>query len=180
MEAKQQNVGVLFGIISGLASILITLVLYLMGTKAFVSPLTWVLSFVVPIVFAVLAGLRQRRLQGGYIEFREALKVVFTTFVLSSVLATIFSYLLFNVIDVPFREALMQEIAESTAKFMQRMKASPEDIEKAMSDMNNADNYSIGKQTLNLAIGLIVWFIISLIIAAIVKKKKPEFPTPTI
>lgn len=175
METKKSNVGVTYGLISGLASVLFSLVLYLGGVKWFVHPVAYT-GFAIPIIIAVLAGLKQKKLNGGYLEFAEALKVVFTTFVIGSLISVVFTYVLFNVIDVPFREALTQESVVKTQQMMQKFGASQEQIEKSTEEMMNGNNYSIGRQLLGTAFFCIFWFVISLIISAIIKKKKPEFP----
>ena len=176
MEKKRTEVGLTYGLISGLASVIFSLVLYLGGVKWFVHPIAYA-GFVIPVVIAVLAGLKQKKLGEGYLDFAAALKVVFTTFVIGTVISTLFSYVLFNYIDVPFREALTQETAEKAQQMMQNFGANQEQIDKATEDMMKGNNYSFSKQMLGAAFFCIFWFVISLIIAAIIKKKKPEFPT---
>lgn len=176
MEKKRTDVGLTYGLISGLASVIFGLLLYLGGVKWFVHPIAYA-GFVIPVVIAVLAGLKQKKLGEGYLDFPAALKVVFTTFVIGTVISTLFNYVLFNFIDVPFREALTQETAEKAQQMMQKFGANQEQIDKATEDMMKGNNYSFSKQMLGTAFFCIFWFVISLIIAAIIKKKKPEFPT---
>lgn len=175
MENKQANPGVSYGLVSGLASVIFSLILYLGGVKWFVHPVAF-LGYVIPVVVAVLAGLKQKQLEGGYLDFPAALKVVFTTFVIGTVISTLFSFILLNYIDVPFREALTQETAERAHQVMQKLGAPQEAIDQAVEEMMKGNNYSFGKQMLGTAVFCIFWFIVSLIIAAVIKKKKPEFP----
>lgn len=169
-----KNFGLTYGLISGAASVLFTLVLYLGGVKLFVNPIAF-LGWAIPIVFAVLAGLAQKKANGGYLDFKQALKVTFTVFVVGSLISTVFSYVLFNIIDVPFREALAQETAMVTEKMMKGFGASQNDIDKAVEQSLNGNNYTPGKMLLGFAMLCIPWFIVSLIISAIIKKNKPEF-----
>lgn len=175
MENKQINVGLTYGLISGLASILFSLLLYLGGVKWFVNPVAYI-AFVIPILIGVLAGLKQKKMDGGYIDFAGALKVVFTTFVIGTFISSIFSFVLFNYIDIPFREALTQETAEKAQQMMQRFGVGQAEIDKATEEMMKSNNYSFGKQMLGAASFCILWFMVSAIISAIIKKKKPEFP----
>lgn len=175
METKTTNVGVTYGLISGLASVIFGLILYLNGAKSFVSPIAW-LGMAIPIVIGVLGGIKQKKQNGGYIDFAGALKVVFTTFVIGTIISTIFNYILLNFIDVPFREALTQESTEKMQEMMQKFGAPQDAIDKATEDSLKGNNYSLGKTGLSAAFMCIFWFIVSLIIAAIIKKKKPEFP----
>jgi hypothetical protein len=173
-SAGKKNMGVLYGLIHGGIAILFTLVLYLGGVKWFTHPLAWS-ALAIPLVVGVLGGLAQKKVNGGFLSFGEALKTVFTVFVIGTLVSTAFSYLLFNVIDVPFREALSQEAAEATAKMMERFGASQEQIDKAVEETLSGNNYTLSRQVLGFAFMSIVWFVISLIIAAIIKKDKPAF-----
>lgn len=60
METKKTNVGITYGLISGLASVIFALLLYLNGAKAFVSPVAYA-GILIPIVIAVLAGIKQKK-----------------------------------------------------------------------------------------------------------------------
>jgi len=174
MEAKKTNAGLTYGVILGLALIIFTLILYLGGVKWFVSPFAWA-GFCIPVVFAVIGGVKQKKANGGYLSFSEALKTVFLVFVIGTLISTLFNYLLFNIIDVPFRQALAQETAVIQEKMMRRFGAPESSIEKSVADTLSGNSYSISKILLSYAFGLILWFLLSLIIAAIVKKSKPEF-----
>lgn len=171
---QTKNIGLSYGAIYGGVSILFTLVLYILGASTFVSPVAY-LGFVFPFVFAVLGGLQQKKSQGGYLEFSAALKVTFLILVIGSLLQTLFMSLLLNYIDVPFREALNQEAAEMTEKMMRKFGAMESQIEEAKDKMMSQNNYSFGKQSVSFAFGCIFWFLMALIISAIIKKKKPEF-----
>lgn len=175
METQKTNIGFTYGLISGLASVIFSLLLYLGGVKWFVNPVAYI-GFLIPIIIAVLAAVKLKKQQGGYLEFAEALKVTFTTFVIGTVISTLFSYVLFNFIDVPFREALTQETTVKMQEMMQKFGAPQEAIDKATEDALKGNNYTFGKQMLGTALFCIFWFVISLIISAIVKKKKPVFP----
>lgn len=176
MAASKMNSGIFYGLIAAGAAIVFSLVLYILGASYFVHPIAF-LAYLIPIIFAVLAGKAQKKEQGGYLEFSQALKTVFTVFVIWSFLSTVFSFVLLNYIDVPFREAMAQQAAEKTEEIMQKFGAPQKDIDKAVEDALNGNSFSLKSQFLGFALGSIFWFLISLIIAAIIKKKKPEFDT---
>jgi len=174
MEEKKPNYGLTYGVILGLAVVIFTLLLYLGGVNWFVHPVAYA-GFAIPIVFAVIGGVKQKRALGGYMSFGMALKTVFLVFVVGTFISTVFNYVLFNIIDVPFREALAQETAVAQEKMMRSFGASDATIEKSVAETLSGNNYSISRILLGYALGLILWFVISLIIAAIIKKNKPEF-----
>lgn len=171
---KKQNVLVQYGLFSAIASLLFFVVLYLLGSESFVSPLAW-LSMAVPVVFAVLACLKARRENDGFLSFREALKISFAIFVLTGIVTSLFSFILFNYIDPAFADSMKQVTIEQTQKMMAGFKVPQEEIDKAINKMISENLYSFGKIIQSFLFGCILYFIFSLIIAAIVKKKKPEF-----
>ena len=172
---KKQNVFVAYGLISAIVVIIFYLLLYVGGIEWWLNPIAY-LGYALPIVIAVLAAVKQKKIQGGYLSFGEALKGVFIVFVITGLGSTLFQYVLFNYIDVPFREALSQKTAEMTEEMLRKFGMKDDDIEKATDEILSGRSYSAGKMMLGFAFGCIISFIIALIIAAIVKKKKPEFP----
>lgn len=173
---KNNNIGLVYGLITGLIICIISLVQYLGGLKTYMSPIGY-LTYVILIVMAVLAGLKQKSLNGGVLEFSEALKVTFSVFALALLLQTLFTYVLFNFIDPSFKEALAQEILNKTEEFMRNFGASDSQIDDAVESQRGKDPFSLGRVMLGYGISCIVCFIISLIISAIIKKNKPAFPT---
>ena len=172
MQTKNQ--GLAFGLIYGGVSVVFSMLLYIFGASTFVSPVAYI-GFLFPIVFATLGGVQQKKYQGGYLEFNEALKTTFLVLVIGSLIQTLFMFILLNYIDVPFREALNQEAADMSEKMMRKFGAPESQIEQARDKMMSENNYSFGKQSISFAFGCIFWFLVALIISAIIKKKKPEF-----
>jgi len=174
LESSKKNIGVLYGLLNAGVAILFTVALYLGGVKAFMGPVAY-LGWCFPIIICVLGGLQLRKQQGGYLEFSEALKVTFQILVIGSIIYTLFQYVLFNYIDVAFRQALMQEAAAKAERWMEKLGMPQEQIDKAVEDMLNGNSYTIGKLFLGFAFGCIGWFVVSLIVSAIIKRKRPPF-----
>jgi hypothetical protein len=177
METKQSNTLLQYGLMSGIVGILFFIALYLVGAKSFASPLA-ALGYVIPIVFAVLACLREKKNNSGYLDFGKSLKTSFGVFVVSSFLTTLTLYILLNFIDEDFRQAMTQITMEQSEKFMVRFKVPQDKIEKALQEIATSNQYSLSKLSLNFAIFCIPWFLLSLIISAIVKKKNPANEMP--
>ncbi len=174
METKKTNTGLTYGLIAGLALVVFTLILYVIGVESFLGPLAW-LSYVIIIVVAILAGLRQRKLNGGYLEFSQALKVTFTVFALGLLIQTVFNYLLMNYIDTAFRDALTQQTMEKMEEMLRRFGASEDDIEKAIAQGSSSDSYALKNIFLGYGVMCIVYFIVALIISAIIKRRPNNF-----
>ena len=171
-----RNIGLTYGLVTGLIVVIITLIQYLGGLKLYFSPIGYFV-YVILIVAAVLAGQKQKKLNGGYLEFSEALKVTFSVFASALLLQTLFTYVLFNFIDPQFKLAVGQEVMNRTEEFMRNMGTSDSQIDEILEKSREKDSFSFGNMILGYAIWCIVWFIVCLIISAIIKKNKPVFPT---
>jgi len=173
---KSHNIGLTYGLIAGLIICIIALIQYLGGLKTYMSPLGY-LTYIILIVMAVLAGQKQKSLNGGYLEFKEGLKVTFAVFASALLLQTLFTYVLFNFIDPSFKEALAQEIMNKTEELMRKFGASDSQIDEALENERGKDPFAFGRVLLGYGISCIVAFIVCLIISAIIKKNRPAFPT---
>lgn len=172
--APNDNYGLSFGLIAGLIVCIITLAQYLGGLNAYLSPLGY-LTYAAITILAILAGLRKKKANEGYLEFGEALKTTFTVFALALLLQTIFTYILLNFIDVSFKEALTQEVMTKSEEMMRRFGATDEQIDKAMENERGKDPFALNRVMLGYAISCILAFIICLIISVSIKKNKPVF-----
>jgi hypothetical protein len=61
-------------------------------------------------------------------------------------------------------------------EFMQNFKVPETEIDKAIDEMIKQDMFSMGNLLKSYAYACILYFVEALIIAAIIKKKKPEVP----
>lgn len=163
-----------YGLFSASASSFIFVVLYVLGAEYFMSPIAWISSYLIPILFAVLGCLNVKKKNNGYLTFREALKVTFGVLVITGILSTLVSFVIFNYLDVSFAERMKQLTIEKAQEAMQRFNVPDSEMEKTMSKIAEQDMFSIGALSKSFAIACILYFIEALIIAAIVKKKKPE------
>jgi hypothetical protein len=163
-----------YGLIAGIIISAVTFLQYLGGTKWFNSPISNIIYFV-PMIFAVLAVLKIRRENEGFLEFGEALKVTFTVFALGLLIQTIFSYVLFNIIDTSFRDIVRSQERISGKLFLEKTNLSQPEIEERMKGQTTYDEFSIRGIALLFALRCMASFAFCLLISVIVKKSKPTF-----
>ncbi len=173
-NTAKNNIGMNYGTVAGLIIVVVTLLQYLGGVDMFMSPVGYV-SYLVVITMAVLAALKVRKSNEGFLEFGQALKITFTVFAVALFLQTIFVYILFNFIDVPFKEAIGVESLNKSEQMMKKFGMSDADIDKAIEGQRNIDPFSFGRVLLGYGITCIIGFIFCLLISLIVRKSKPAF-----
>jgi peptidoglycan/LPS O-acetylase OafA/YrhL len=173
-EQKKSNILLQFGLISALVSLLVFVLMYIGGTEVIGSPFA-ILTWFIPVIVAVFALKKAKKENDGFLEFREALKISFGVLVFSTLATSIFSYLLYHYIDPPFGERMVQLTIEKSQQFMEKLGTPQDAIDKAVKEMTFDNLFSFKKVFQGFMFGCIFNFIIALIIAAIMKKKKPEF-----
>jgi hypothetical protein len=173
---NNSNIGLVYGLIAGLIACVIALIQYLGGLESYFSPLGS-LIYIVMIVMAVLAGRKQKAINGGHLEFSEALKVTFSVFASAMLLQTLFVYVLFNFVDPSFKQAVAQESMNKAEEMLRKFGMSDSMIEEQLDKERSKDPFALGRVMLGYGISCIVAFIVCLIISAIIKKSKPVFPT---
>ncbi len=170
---EKTNVARNYGLIAGLIITLVTLLQYLGGLDMYLSPIGYV-SYLVLITMAVLAALKVRKANEGFLEFSEALKTTFTVLALGFLIQTVFVYILLNYIDVPFKQALSEETINK-AEIALKKYMSDSEIDKVLDAERGKDQFSLPRVFLGYAITCILAFIFCLLISLIVRKSKPAF-----
>lgn len=174
MASAKRPVALTYGLIAGLVIVIITYILYMGGVNTYLGGLAF-LNYVAMITLAVIAAWSQKKAQGGYLEFREALQTIFTVFAIALLMLTLFNWVLMNYLDINFKNAVSQETIKRMEELLRRMKMDDDQIDKAVNNARHNDSFTLGKLFLGLMFWYIAAFLFALLIAAIVKKKKPEF-----
>ena len=171
MEPKKQNIARTYGLIAGACLIVLTLVLYLGGVETYLGGLAR-LGYAILIGLAAWAAVAQKKANGGYLEFMDALKACFTVFVIGLASQTFFTWLLLNVLDTHFRDVLNPVVLQRTADAYRKLGLTDDQLAKAMDVERGKNQFTLGSMSLGLAFTCIVHFIIALLLAALIKKKK--------
>jgi hypothetical protein len=138
------------------------------------------LSFVLVIAFLYLSLKETRHLQEGFLSFGEGLKSSFITYMIGTLIGTIFSYLLLNYI-APDLLTLQKEssiaIANDMTSWMGDLSGIPEEELESLNDNMEAElelqdfgEFGFGTAILTWLSSLIGGLILSLIMSAIMKK----------
>lgn len=170
-EKKKVSVTLFYGAVSAGVMILFTLATYWGGPEAFVGR-TGYLKYILLIGLAVIAGLAGKKQNGGYLEFRPALRIGFGTMVIGMAVQTLFAWLLLNVVSPRFKQALMPVVIARTEATYRYFKFSEEDIARMIADIKAGDPFSFGSMLAGLARIYIVLFLVALLLAAVIGQKK--------
>ena len=170
-QTSRYNIGVRFGIITGVLYAVLLLIRY----KFFASsPLSLgvfaIISYFVILLMFLFTGIARKKELGGQGEFRDIFTSIFIAILIAELFYVIFNMFYFKFVDPAFWE----NFKASTLSYLQKLHASDEQIEQQMKNFKD-----VGQQTKPLGLikgygsGVIIDCVFGLIFALILRRKKP-------
>lgn len=175
MNTAVKKNGLNYGIIIGVLSIVFTSLMYAIDISLFSKWWIGIVIFLINLILGIVAVAKAKATLGGYITFKEAFTTFFIAMALGAAIGSVFMFVLFNIIDPGAKEEIMRSVKEMTVNMMQGMGAKTEDIRKTIDELDKNDNFALVSQLKSYMWGLLFYIIIGLIVAAAMKKNKPEF-----
>ena len=161
------SVGLRYGLLTGIVSVIFSLILNISNLED--SPLKW-LSFVILGVGILLASRFFKQANGGFMSYGQGLGIGAVLSGVVGVLSAIFTFIHINYMDTAYASRALEKIRAS----MEAQGRSEEQIEQGMAMTANFMTPTflyLGAILIMLFFG----FLLSLVIAAIVKNNRPEF-----
>ncbi len=173
MEEQQSAVqaAVRPGLIMGLISLALTYLIYFVDSAILVNGWFGLAFLVIFFALLIVFGNQYRSEIGGFMDFGTGFKFSFVAILISGVLSMLGQILLYQVVDPDLPEVLAKISLENQVQTMESFGASvtPEmmtELEKSVSGQ-----FTLTGQLTAFGFALIFYAIISLIVAAIIKKK---------
>ena len=135
----------LYGSIASICLIALTFGTYKGGAQAFLGWIGTFMKYPILIAFAIAAALVEKKQNGGYLEFRAALKTCFSIFVLALTIQTLFAWLLLNVIDPHFKQLLLEGIPIRMVEAYRQLGVSEDQLNQALADQKGTDPFTFGR-----------------------------------
>ena len=173
MEALKKN-SMNFGLILGVILILMTTILYSIDVSLFTKPWVGIINVVIISTMGVIAATSHKKSIGSFITFKEAFTAFFITVATGLFLSTLFTILLFNFIDPEAKRIISENIIKYTMEMMQKFGAKAADINKIVADMEKTDSFGPYGQLKGFFFNLIIYCIIGLISALVIKRERPQ------
>lgn len=163
-----------WGVITGVVSILIFTIysMFLMSSMGFMgTTVIGVLSFIVVMVLLLVMSLQQRKAMGGFISFKEAFQGLFIAILIVVAISNIYTVIYTNWIDPQYFDKV-KEMSVSMVSGLGDEEAADAVAEKMDEEFEKQKSFS--RQMLGFAGSVILYSLFGFIIAAVVKRNKPE------
>lgn len=167
------------GIIIAIITIAIQLLTYYVTPNLLGATWYGIMITLVSVGIYVFFAIDLRKKIGGYWSFKEALSGIFIMSLVANLASSIFNFVFYRFIEPNAYEKVKGYVADGMTETFEKMGMSgdalDDAIEKATESLKSQYMPSIGDFFRNLAIAILVGFVLSLIFAAVLKKNPPIF-----
>lgn len=152
--------------------IFISLMSYIMGVDFKLSLIWNLIELITPLVFLIVLINQFKKINLGYLNFKNSFIVCFGLLAASTFIHTFFKILLFNYVDPSYgiilQEATIQKLIVVMSDFF------PDDvIDELIVDLESQNSFSVSSLSKGYTSSLFFFVFLSLIIALFVKKEAP-------
>lgn len=171
MEQSTKKLGTSHGIYLGIALILITVLIYAFDVSIMTEWYMFFVNLVLVVTLATMAVKKSKAASTSLFSFKEAFTPYFLTVFIGMLLATVFTLLLFNVIDPEAAETVKELTLEKQAEMLEGFGMTEEQINAGMAEAAKQDTFSLKNIAISFGGQLIFFSIIGLIVALIFREK---------
>jgi hypothetical protein len=169
-EIVKKN-GISYGIITGILSILITTLIYIIDLKLFTSLWLGFSTIAMYIIIGVILLSKTRKELKGVLTFKEAFTTYFISAVIAILISVVFNIVLFNFIDPSAKATIKELTMKYTVEMLQKFNTPASAINETIKSLEENDQFSISKLLQGSIFSIIVSAIFGLILAAFFKTK---------
>jgi len=165
-----------WALITAAVSIICTMLLYVIDYTLMVQLKVLFVMLVIYFGITIYAGIDYRKSIGGYLSYGKAFQHGYLILIISGLIASVFSQLLYHVIDPELPQKLVDASLENTRAMMEGF-GTPEDaIDDAMEKARESTEkqFTLAGAAMGYVSILVVSAVMALITAIFVRKNEPE------
>ncbi|GAA3913470.1 DUF4199 family protein [Chitinophaga oryziterrae] len=167
------NPGIKWGLIAGAVAILVNIIVWQLSHELFFSFVLGMILLAVFVIFSVFAGLQQKRALGGFIDFKQALKPVFLTFVIGGLMAVICTYVFYNFVDPTIPDQAKQHAVATADRTLHWAHMPEDDIDKQLDEIRKQDYHMPATGIILTYFSLVIrYFVLAAIVSVCIRKKR--------
>ncbi len=167
--------GITFGILTGIVSVLITTIIYVVDVQLFMSMWFGFSSIAVYLTISIILLSKTKKELNGVFTFKEAFTTYFIATIIGIAISVGFNILLFNFIDPSLKDTIREMTIKYTVEMMQKFGTPASAINEAIKEMEANDQYSILGLLKGSVFSIAFSSIFGLIFAAFFKSKPSTY-----
>lgn len=165
-----------WGLIVGGISIALSIVSYAIDYSLLANWKFGIFVFCMLIGLAIYAGIGYRNEIGGFLPYGKAFQHGFILMAVSGLISTLFTVILYTVIDPELPAKLTDVAMENAQKMMESFGMPADQMDQALEDARKRteNQFSISGLAMGYGIGLIIYAVLAAITSIFVKKNPPD------
>ena len=165
--------GVAFGFLTGLCSVLITTLIYIIDLKLFTSFWLGIINKGIYLSIGIFLLVKTKKELKSIFSFKDAFTAYFISAVIGIVITVIFNIILFNFIDPGAKVTIKELTIKFAVEMMEKFNAPTDTVNQAIKEMQKEDQFSIVQLLKGSIFSVLFSAVLGLILAAIFKSKSP-------
>ncbi|APY01474.1 DUF4199 domain-containing protein [Lacinutrix venerupis] len=174
METTTKSSATNYGLYLGGVLALATILVYALKLELFASITLGIILFVITLTFGVISIIKSKKIQNGFISFKEAFTSYFITVLIGIVISSLISFIIFNFVDPEAAETLKEIALESQVEMLRNFNQPEESIEMVVEASEKQGNLFSIQNVFTSLIGYIIFYSIIGLIISLIMKRKPE------
>ncbi|MEN3324372.1 DUF4199 domain-containing protein [Mariniflexile soesokkakense] len=174
MEKSLKSIATNYGLYLGVLLAFLTVLSYAINLELLTNTWYGIFILIAIVALGIISVAKTKQAQDGYASFKDAFSSYFITVLVGLLISTLVSYLLFNFIDTDAAAVLKEKTIEKTVQMMESFNTPNEAIAQAVDNIESQNQFGLGNIIKGLAGYLVFFSIIGLIVAAAMKKSKPD------
>lgn len=174
MENSLRKSAINYGLYIGVILSAFTIIGYIVDLTILTKWWLGLILFLVILALGIVSVAKGKSILGGFMSFKQAFTSWFLTIVVGLVISTTVNILIFNIVDPEAAEILKEMTIESAVSMMENFNAPQSEIDKAVADMENDNQFGAVNLLKSLVYQFLFYAVIGLIVAAVMKKKDPD------
>ena len=174
MENSIKSNSINRGLYLGGFLVLVTVLGYVLNMELLVKWWLGILLLLVIVIVGIVSVAKAKDILEGFISFKQAFTAYFVTVAIGVLISVVFNIILFVFIDPEAAHQLQQQIIDNTVNMMEGFGAPADAIAEQVDKMESQNQFSLGTQLMSIAWQLLIYAVIGLIVAAIMKKSNPD------
>lgn len=162
-----------YGLIAAALGISFSLYAYFIDINLFVSSWIGIALKAFYVVIFIISVATTKRAQGSYMTFKEAFTSFITTYLIFSLVTTLFTIALFVYIDPEMTAQVQELIVTWNIEMMESLKMSQEEIDAQLALLEQSKSFTIGSQVKGFFGAIVGYSIVGLVVSAVMKKSEP-------
>lgn len=174
MEKSVKSIAINYGLYLGGILSLITVAVYAIDLNLMSNMWLGIGMIVLIIGMGIFSTSKIKSAFEGYLSFKDAFSAYFITTVIGIAISSIFSFILYNIIDPDAAEEIKKITIDATISMMEGFNTPPEIIAQQVEELEKTEQFSVLNTLKSLAFAAIFQAVIGLIVGAVMKKSNAE------